>query len=80
MINILARLKSLGMEMEENFLVQFIINSVPCEYDPFLMNYNTFTREVGLTSDFKLNLETEHSISPFISLQVKTKKKKGIIR
>ncbi|KAH0774680.1 hypothetical protein KY290_011817 [Solanum tuberosum] len=39
--NVAARLKSLGMEVEKNFLVQFIINSIPSEYGPFQMNYNT---------------------------------------
>ncbi|XP_047252363.1 uncharacterized protein LOC124887209 [Capsicum annuum] len=36
MTNIAARLKSLGMEVEQNFLVQFIINSLPteCCHDP----------------------------------------------
>ncbi len=41
MTNIAARLKSLGMNVDENFLVQFIINSLPSEYGPFQMNYNT---------------------------------------
>ncbi|KAG6474285.1 hypothetical protein ZIOFF_068211 [Zingiber officinale] len=41
MTNITARLKSLGMNVNENFLVQFIINSLPTEYGPFQMNYNT---------------------------------------
>ncbi|KAM3357225.1 hypothetical protein P3S68_023939 [Capsicum galapagoense] len=41
MTNIAARLKSLGMEEEQNFLVQFIINTLPSEYGPFQMNYNT---------------------------------------
>ncbi|XP_019261759.1 PREDICTED: uncharacterized protein LOC109239623 [Nicotiana attenuata] len=41
MTNIAARLKTLGMEVDENFLVQFIINSLPSEYGPFQMNYNT---------------------------------------
>ncbi|XP_016467280.1 uncharacterized protein LOC107789915 [Nicotiana tabacum] len=31
MTNIAARLKTLGMEVDENFLVQFIINSLPSE-------------------------------------------------
>ncbi|XP_047268106.1 uncharacterized protein LOC124898510 [Capsicum annuum] len=39
--NLAARLKSLGMEVEQNFLVQFIINSLSSEYGPFQMNYNT---------------------------------------
>ncbi|KAL5540897.1 hypothetical protein UlMin_043289 [Ulmus minor] len=42
MTNIAARLKSLGMNVNEN-LVQFIINSLPSEYGPFQMNYNTMT-------------------------------------
>lgn len=41
MIDIAARLKSLGMDVDENFLVQFILNSLPPEYGAFQMNYNT---------------------------------------
>ena len=41
MTNITARLKSLGLNVEENFFVQFIINSLSSEYGPFQMNYNT---------------------------------------
>nr|KYP31970.1 hypothetical protein KK1_047457 [Cajanus cajan]KYP31971.1 hypothetical protein KK1_047458 [Cajanus cajan] len=41
MTNIAARLKSFGMAMNENFLVQFILNSLLTEYDPFQMSYNT---------------------------------------
>jgi len=35
MTNIVARLKSLGMTVDDNFLVQFILNSLPSEYGPF---------------------------------------------
>ena len=38
---IVARLKSLGMNVDKNFLVQFIINLLPSEYGPFQINYNT---------------------------------------
>ena len=38
MTNIAARLKTLGMVVNEGFLVQFIINSLPSEYGPFQMN------------------------------------------
>jgi len=31
----------MGMEVNENFLVTFILNSLPSEYGPFHMNYNT---------------------------------------
>nr|KYP44837.1 hypothetical protein KK1_033643 [Cajanus cajan] len=41
MTNIAARLKSLGMAVVENFLVQFILISLLSEYGPFQMNYNT---------------------------------------
>ena len=41
MTNIVTRLKSLGMNVDENFLVQFIINSLPSKYGHFQMNYNT---------------------------------------
>ena len=40
MTNIAARLKTLGMTVNENFLVQFILNSLPSKYDLFQMNYN----------------------------------------
>jgi hypothetical protein len=35
MTNIVARFKSLGMNVDENFLVQFIINSLPPECSSF---------------------------------------------
>jgi len=41
MTNTAARLKSFGMAVDDNFLVQFILNSLPSEYDSFQMNYNT---------------------------------------
>jgi len=41
MTNITTRIKSLGMAVDENFLMQFIMNLLPSEYGPFQMNYNT---------------------------------------
>jgi len=41
MTNITARLKILGMVVNENFLVHFILNSLPSEYGSFQMSYNT---------------------------------------
>ncbi|OMP03224.1 Zinc finger, RING-type [Corchorus capsularis] len=40
MTNIAARLKTLGMNVDESFMVQFILNSLPPEYGPFQINYN----------------------------------------
>ncbi|KAG8390835.1 hypothetical protein BUALT_Bualt01G0124800 [Buddleja alternifolia] len=42
MTNVAAKLRTLGMNVYEFFLVQFILNSLPPEqYGPFQMNYNT---------------------------------------
>ena len=41
MINTVTKLRPLGLEVSENFLVQFIINSLPLEYGPLQINYNT---------------------------------------
>ena len=35
MTNIVARLKTLGMTVNENFLIQFILNSLPSEFGLF---------------------------------------------
>jgi len=35
MTNIAARLKSLGIAVDDIFLVQFILNSLPSEYGPY---------------------------------------------
>lgn len=41
MINLVAQLKTLGMNVDEFFLVQFILNSLPSQYGPFQINCNT---------------------------------------
>ena len=41
MSNLAAKLKPLGMNVDESFLVQFILNSLPLQYGPFQINYNT---------------------------------------
>ncbi|XP_058082431.1 uncharacterized protein LOC131230539 [Magnolia sinica] len=41
MTNLAARLKSLGMNVDESFLVQFILNSLPTQYGSFQIHYNT---------------------------------------
>jgi len=41
MTNIATRLKSLGIAVDEGFLVHFILNSLLFEYGLFQMNYNT---------------------------------------
>ncbi|RDX63625.1 hypothetical protein CR513_57925, partial [Mucuna pruriens] len=41
MTNIVARLKTLEITVNENFLVQFILNSLSTEYGLLQMSYNT---------------------------------------
>ncbi|XP_038977899.1 uncharacterized protein LOC120108385 [Phoenix dactylifera] len=41
MRDIAAQLKSLEIEISESFLVHFMLNSLPAEYGPFKISYNT---------------------------------------
>lgn len=40
MTNLATKLKTLGMGLEDAFLVQLVLNSLPHEYGPFQINYN----------------------------------------
>ena len=82
-IKIATRLKSLGIKVEQNFLVQFIINSLPSEYEPFQMNYNTMKDKYnvhelyGIFVQEKVRLKNQenHSIN-LVSIQGVGKKGK----
>ncbi|KAM0894217.1 hypothetical protein ACQ4PT_024623 [Festuca glaucescens] len=39
--NVAAKLKTMGMDVGETFVVQFIMNSLPPEFGQFQVNYNT---------------------------------------
>ena len=41
MRDITAQLKKLGIDMSESFLVHFILNTLPHQYGPFKISYNT---------------------------------------
>ncbi|XP_019150077.1 PREDICTED: uncharacterized protein LOC109146860 [Ipomoea nil] len=41
MLSLAAKLKSMGMDVSDTFLVQFILNSLPLEYETFQVNYNS---------------------------------------
>ncbi|KAI3461730.1 hypothetical protein Pfo_018393 [Paulownia fortunei] len=49
MINIATRLGSMGLKVSDNFLVQFIINSLLPAYSPFQINYNTIKDKRNVT-------------------------------
>lgn len=42
MTDIVAQLKSLEIDISEFLLVHFILNSLPSEYGPFRISYNTY--------------------------------------
>ena len=70
MTNIVAKLKTSEMTMNENFMVQFILNSLPSEYDPFQMSYNTMKDKWNVMSCTicwfrrKQGLRSRKSLSP----------------
>jgi len=83
MTNIAARLKSLGLTVEDSFLVQFILNSLPSEYGPFQINYNTIKDKWNVNElasrlvqeEGRLKNQMNHSVS-FVSNKA-GKEKKG---
>ena len=48
MTNLVAQLKTLGMNVDELFLVQSILNSLPPQYRPFHINYNNMKNKSNL--------------------------------
>lgn len=83
MTNIAARLKSLGLTVEDSFLVQFILNSLPSDYGPFQINYNTIKDKWNVNElasrlvqeEGRLKNQVNHSVS-FVSNKA-GKEKKG---
>ena len=59
------------MEVKQKFLVQFIINSLPSEYGPFQMNYNTMKDKwsvhelhvILVQEEVRLKYQGTHSIN-----------------
>ncbi|XP_049364612.1 uncharacterized protein LOC125829439 [Solanum verrucosum] len=60
MTNITVRLQTLVMKVDDTFLVQFILNSLPLEYGPFQINYNTI-KDKWDVSEFSSMLIQEES-------------------
>ena len=92
MTNIAARLKTLGMTVDDSFLVQFILNSLPQEYGPFQINYNTIKDKWDVNElaskltqeETRLKAQGVHSVNlvgqgagKVIKLKFKKFKKKG---
>ena len=62
MTNIAARLKFLEMAVDESFLVQFILNSLSSEYDPFQMKDKWNVHELHSMDKTRLKNLGNHSI------------------
>lgn len=48
MTNLAAKLNNLGLTIDDQFLVYFILNSLPSQYGPFQIHYNTITEKWGV--------------------------------
>uniref|UniRef100_A0A2N9GXV9 Reverse transcriptase Ty1/copia-type domain-containing protein n=1 Tax=Fagus sylvatica TaxID=28930 RepID=A0A2N9GXV9_FAGSY len=78
MTNLAAQLKTLGMNVDEFFLMQFILNSLPPQYGPFQINYNTMKDKWNLNQlanmlnqeEARLKQFEQHSVHlGFLSIQ-----------
>ncbi|KAI3458822.1 hypothetical protein Pfo_015485 [Paulownia fortunei] len=71
MTNIAARLGSMGLKVSDNFLVQFIINSLSLAYSSFQINYNiikykwnvTELQSMFIQEETRLKKQDIHSIN-----------------
>ncbi|PKI49682.1 hypothetical protein CRG98_029927 [Punica granatum] len=54
-----AQLKTLKIDISEPFLVHFILNSLPAEYEPFKISYNTQKEEWSITELLTMCVQKE---------------------
>ncbi|KAH9760840.1 Integrase catalytic domain-containing protein [Citrus sinensis] len=59
MRDIAARLKSLEIEISKSFLVHFILNSLPQDYGPFKISYNTHKEKWSINELLTLCVQEE---------------------
>jgi hypothetical protein len=70
MTNLVGKLKALGMNVDEFFLVQFILNSLPPQYGSFQIHYNTIKDKWNVNElasmlvqeEARLKLQRHHSV------------------
>ncbi|XP_038983363.1 uncharacterized protein LOC120111061 [Phoenix dactylifera] len=60
--DIAAQLKSLEVDMSETFLVHFVLNSLPMEYAPFKISYNTHTEKWTMNQLLAMCVDEEQRI------------------
>jgi len=79
MTNIATRLKSLGMAVDEGFLMQFILNSLPSEYGPFQMNYNTMKDKWNVHELHSMLVQEETQLKNLGSHSIQYVKNQGAV-
>ena len=70
MTNIAARLKSLGMAVDDSFMVQFILNSLPSECGAFQINYNTMKDKWDVNELVGMLIQEENRLKSSMSHSV----------
>ncbi|XP_010556420.1 PREDICTED: uncharacterized protein LOC104825750 [Tarenaya hassleriana] len=84
MSNMAAKLKAMGMDVNETFLVQFIINSLPVEFGQFQVNYNTIKEKWNfqelkamlIQEEGRLKKVKEHSVHLTVQTNAGSNKRK----
>ncbi|CAN6177061.1 unnamed protein product [Urochloa humidicola] len=71
MCDMAAKLKEMKMEISEGFLVHFIMTSLPSQYAPFKINYNTNETVWSITDLISYCVEEEE--------RIKTEKMKDVV-
>ena len=62
MRDIAAQLKSLEIEILESFVVHFILNSLPAEYGPFKISYNTHKEKWSINELLTMCVQEEERL------------------
>ncbi|XP_010527746.1 PREDICTED: uncharacterized protein LOC104805040 [Tarenaya hassleriana] len=84
MSNMVAKLKAMGMDVNEIFLVQFIMNSLPVEFGQFQVNYNTIKEKCNFRELKVMLIQEERRLKKvkehFVHLTVQTNADNNIIK
>jgi hypothetical protein len=79
-----AQLKSLEVDISESFLVHFILNSLPTEYTPFKISYNTYKDKWSVNELLTMCVQEEKRLKHekpqsvhFVAAHDKGKSKRG---
>jgi len=62
MQDILAQLKKLEVDMFESFLVHFILNTLPHDYGPFKISYDTYKDKCSINELMTMCVQEEERL------------------